>query len=169
MFCFHDLFSNSQIQCWRHFDLPCQYLCKKILTETDITIADSLLHLCSRTEQLFALWSKLILLHPRLLWCSLTAALPQITRTDPSQFPPTICTCMDIYHQSVFKTMEPLHAFYLFSFERYNGLLGAQPNNRSIEMQLMKQFMDDNEHLELLSEVDHANVFYDAVAGEFYQ
>ena len=68
-----------------------------------------------------------------------------------------------------------MHAFWLFSFERCNGLLGAQPNNNQcIEMQLMKRFIDDNEHLELLSyakNVDHADVFYDAVAGhaqEFY-
>ena len=32
----------------------------------------------------------------------------------------------------------PLHAFWLFSFERYNGILGRQPNNnRSIEIQVM--------------------------------
>ena len=56
IFCFHDLLSKPQIHYWRYFDLACQYLCKKILTETDIIIADSLLLrlcLCSRTEQLF--------------------------------------------------------------------------------------------------------------------
>lgn len=32
----------------------------------------------------------------------------------------------------------PCHAFWLFSFERYNGILGTQPtNNCSIEIQLM--------------------------------
>lgn len=45
----------------------------------------------------------------------------------------------------------PLHSFWLFSFERYNGLLGNQPtNNRAIEIQLMNRFLKDNTHLELL-------------------
>lgn len=45
----------------------------------------------------------------------------------------------------------PLHAFWLFSFERYNGILGSQPNNnRSIEIQLMNRFLKDNMHLHLL-------------------
>ena len=39
-----------------------------------------------------------------------------------------------------------------FSFERYNGLLSKQPtNNRSIEVQLIKRFLRDNAHLELLN------------------
>ena len=146
IFCFHDLLSKPQIECWRHFVLACRYLCKKTLTETDITIADSLLlRFCSRTEQLFG--SNVV--------------------TPNMHMHGHLSECVRDYG--------PLHAFWLFSFERYNGLLGAQPNNnRSIEMQLMKRFIDDNEHLELLSyakNVDHADVFYDAVAGhaqEFY-
>ena len=36
----------------------------------------------------------------------------------------------------------PLHGFWLFSFERYNSLLGQQPtNNCSIELQLIKGFL----------------------------
>ena len=32
----------------------------------------------------------------------------------------------------------PMSSFWLFSFERYNGLLGNEPtNNRSIELQLI--------------------------------
>jgi len=39
----------------------------------------------------------------------------------------------------------PLHGFWLYAFERYNGLLGAMPhNNRSIEVQ-MDRFLRDNE------------------------
>ena len=42
----------------------------------------------------------------------------------------------------------PLHGFWLFSFERYNGLLGEFPhNNRSIELQLMNRFIRDNSSL----------------------
>ena len=39
----------------------------------------------------------------------------------------------------------PVQEFWLFSFERYNGILGKQPtNNRVIEPQLMQRFLRDN-------------------------
>ena len=38
-----------------------------------------------------------------------------------------------------------MYAFWLFSYERYNSILGNQPNNnRAIETQLMDQFLRDN-------------------------
>lgn len=48
----------------------------------------------------------------------------------------------------------PAHAIWLFSFERYNGILEALPNNnnRSIEVQLMKRFMENTEQLVLPEE-----------------
>lgn len=141
VFCLHGLLSEPQIECWRHFVLACRYLCKKTLTETDITIADSLLlRFCSRTERLHG---------PRVI-------------TPNMHMHGHLSECIRDYG--------PLHAFWLFSFERYNGLLGAQPNNnRSIEMQLIKRFIDDNENLELLSSaknVDHAEIFYDVVVRQ---
>ena len=46
----------------------------------------------------------------------------------------------------------PTSSFWLFSFERYNGILRDQPtNNRSIEAQLMNRFLLDNSHLHLIS------------------
>ena len=39
----------------------------------------------------------------------------------------------------------PVQEFWLFSFERYNGILGKQPtNNRVIESQLIERFLRDN-------------------------
>ncbi|CAB4439471.1 unnamed protein product [Rhizophagus irregularis] len=39
----------------------------------------------------------------------------------------------------------PLYAFWCFSFERMNGILGSLPNsNRKIEPELMRQLMNDN-------------------------
>ena len=44
----------------------------------------------------------------------------------------------------------PSHSFWLFPFERYNGILENQPsNNRSIEIQLMRRFQNDNLNLQL--------------------
>ena len=46
----------------------------------------------------------------------------------------------------------PIHSFWLFPFEHFNGILEGQPsNNRSVEMQLMRQFPKDNLHIHLLS------------------
>ena len=44
----------------------------------------------------------------------------------------------------------PLHGFWLFPFERYNGILEGQlTNNQSVEMQLMKRFQNNNFNLQL--------------------
>ena len=46
----------------------------------------------------------------------------------------------------------PMSSFWLFSFERYNGILGDQPtNNRSIEVQVMNRFIQDNSHIHMLT------------------
>lgn len=38
----------------------------------------------------------------------------------------------------------PLHGFWLYAFERYNGVLGSFPNNqRSIEVQLIERYVHD--------------------------
>ena len=38
----------------------------------------------------------------------------------------------------------PIHAFWLFSFERYNGILGSyHTNQRAIEIQVMRKFCND--------------------------
>ena len=48
---------------------------------------------------------------------------------------------------SVFLT---LNHFWLFAFERFNGILGQLPNNnRSIEVQMMKPFLDDQQVMSL--------------------
>lgn len=43
------------------------------------------------------------------------------------------------------KEYGPSHTFWLFAYERFNGILGSYPNNnKSIEIQLMKNFCLDN-------------------------
>lgn len=42
------------------------------------------------------------------------------------------------------KDYGPIYSFWLFSFERYNGLLGNyRTNQRSVELQLMRMFLSD--------------------------
>ena len=68
----------------------------------------------------------------------------------------SLLTCiLHGYLAACIREYGPLHSFWLFSFQRYNGLLGNQPtNNRAIEIQLMNQFLKDNTHLELLHKAD---------------
>ena len=52
----------------------------------------------------------------------------------------------------------PLHAFWLFSFERFNGILGKYPNNnKSIEVQIMSKFSQDCDSLLMLPPTDFAD------------
>ena len=40
----------------------------------------------------------------------------------------------------------PVYSFWLFSFERFNGILGAfRTNNRSVEIQIMRKFLQKHE------------------------
>ena len=56
------------------------------------------------------------------------------------------------------KDYGPMSTFWLYSFERFNGILGDEPtNNRSIEVQLISRFVQDNCHLQLLSSISSAS------------
>ena len=49
------------------------------------------------------------------------------------------------------KDFGPVSSFWLFSFERFNGILGEKPtNNRTIEPQLMKRFVEENFNIQML-------------------
>ena len=50
-----------------------------------------------------------------------------------------------------------MSSFWLYSFERYNGLLEST-NNRSIELQLINRFVKDNTHLHLLSSMSSNSI-----------
>ena len=40
--------------------------------------------------------------------------------------------------------LEPVYAFWLFSYERFNGILGNQPSNNHSIIQLMRRINRDN-------------------------
>ena len=53
---------------------------------------------------------------------------------------------MHCYLRACILDYGPLHGFWLYSFERYNGVLGAMPNNnRSIEVQIMRRFLRESQ------------------------
>ena len=91
---------------------------KTLITTEDITKADALiLQFCKRLEILYQGNSVTPNMH---LHCHL---------------------------QECIRDYGPIHSFWLFSFERYNGILGNyQTNNRSIEIQLMRRFKYENQN-----------------------
>ena len=115
----HDILSGENLECWRHFVLACRILCCKQLTMNQVRLADALLlQFCRRAERLYG---KDIVTPNMHMHCHLRA-------------------CVEDYG--------PLHGFWLFAFERYNGILGKIPNNSlSIEVQLMNHFLADNKIL----------------------
>ena len=140
VFCLHGLIPQSHLECWRSFVLACRRLCRRTLTENDVTVADLLLvQFCKRVHRLFGyeFVTPNMHLHNHLASC--------------------------------IRDFGPLHAFWLYAFERYNGLLGNLPNNnRGIEIQLMQRFARDNSTLDLISQagsMDLLEEFGEVVLG----
>lgn len=114
-----DIIGGEVMECWRHFVLACRTLCTKQITIEQVKLGDALLlQFCRRTERLFGKDCITPNMH---LHCHL-------------------CECVMDYG--------PLHSFWCFAYERYNGILGAMPNNnRSIECQLMQRFLRESQAL----------------------
>ena len=115
------ILTGDHLECWRHFVLACRILCSRAITRDQVCLADALLlHFCKRTERLYG--------------------KDKIT---PNMH-------MNCHLLECVTDFGPLASFWLFPFERYNGLLGKIPNNnRSIEAQLMQRFISDQSVLTL--------------------
>ena len=111
-----DLISGNDLECWRHFVLACRKLSCKHLTRHDLVVGDALLmQFCRRYERLYG---KDII-------------------TPNMHLHAHLKSCIEDYG--------PLHGFWLYAFERFNGILGSAPNNnRTIESQLMDRFINDS-------------------------
>lgn len=52
--CLHSILDRNHLENWRHFVLACHILCKRYLTHSDVTVADTLLmRFCQRTQELY--------------------------------------------------------------------------------------------------------------------
>lgn len=111
-----DIISGEVLECWRHFVLACRTLCTKHITLERAKLGDALLlQFCRRIERVFGNEFITPNMH---LHCHLLK-------------------CTTDYG--------PLHSFWCFAFERYNGVLGSMPkNNRWVESQLMKRFLRES-------------------------
>ena len=118
MLCLRDKLIDSHLKCWQDFVSACRLLCSKAISLTDCQHADSLLLKFSKGVQ--TIYGESFI-------------------TPNMHFQTHIAECILDYG--------PAHIFWLFAFERLNGILGQQPhNNRSIETQLMTRFLRDHNH-----------------------
>ena len=125
LLCLGNILSRPHLECWRKFVLACRRLCRYSVTNDDIKIADELLlRFCRQAVELYG---------------------------DEAITPNMHMHC---HLASCIKEFGPLHSFWLFPFERYNGVLEEQPtNNRSIELQLLRHFQKDSAIFNLHNEV----------------
>lgn len=121
--CLYGVLPTDHLECWRHLVLASRLLCKRNMNMDDIKLADTLLlKFCQRFQVLYG----------------------------PESVTPNIH--LHGHLLECIKDYGPMCNFWLFSFERFNGLLGDEPtNNRSIELQLVNRFIRDNAHLQMLS------------------
>lgn len=112
----HGIIDDTYLECWRHFVLACLRLCQKSISVADLTIADALLlQFCQRVERIYGN----------------SAITPNMH--------------MHCHLKDVVLDFGPVYGFWLFAYERYNGILQHQPSsNRSVEIEVMRRFIADN-------------------------
>ena len=111
----YGMIPQEHLTCWELFVSACTIFSSSILSEAEILKARDLIHqFFSSAETLFG-----------------------------STFL-TLNTHLHLHLHDVLKDYGPCYGYWLFSFERYNGLLGKYPTNQcSIEIQLMRHFVQN--------------------------
>lgn len=112
LYALRGLIPDQDYKCWEAFVLACRLLTNPVLTDIAIKKADLLLlNFCRKVEVLYGKNEITPNMH---LHCHLSS-------------------CIEDYG--------PVFGFWLYSFERYNGMLGKFPTNQKhIEVQLMQRF-----------------------------
>lgn len=113
LYCLEGILPDVHYKCWHAFVLACLYICKPVISKSDLQIADGLLlKFCKEVEKLYGKASITPNMH---LHCHL---------------------------KEVMLDHGPAGSFWCFSFERFNGILGSTPTNkRSLELQIMRRFV----------------------------
>ncbi len=110
--CLHNVLPSPKLECWRQYVISCALIsCKSVYKDSVRTAHKYIVRFCKLSSMLYG-----------------------------KEFC-TINTHLHCHLRDVILDYGPIHSFWLFSFERYNGILGNIPNNhRSITMQLMRKF-----------------------------
>ena len=112
-----EILPHQHYACWKLFVKACFFLCRRSISQSDIEEADAcLLDFLKKFEDLYGKEYCTINLH---LHAHLTECV---------------------------KDFGPVYSFWLFSFERMNGILGAfKTNSHDISVQLMRRFLSSRD------------------------
>ncbi|XP_070537876.1 uncharacterized protein [Ptychodera flava] len=104
---------GEHLDCWKQFVYACRVLCSRTVSVEKISAVHTYLRLfCKKFEKIYG---------------------------------PEMCTPnmhLHLHLKECLLDYGPAYSFWLFSCERYNGILGNFPtNNRAVEVQLMRKFM----------------------------
>ena len=113
MYALQGVLPQQHLHYWQSFVLACRHLCQPCITKTDLMLADAkLLDFLREYERLNGN----------------TAITPNMH--------------LHLHLKECVQDYGSIYGFWLFSFERYNGILGAFPTNgKTVEVQIMRKFM----------------------------
>ena len=113
MYALKDILPEQHLHYWQSFVLACRLLCKPCITKTDLMLADyKLIDFLKEYEKLNG---KLAI--------------------SPNMH-------LHLHLEECVENYGSIYGFWLFSFERYNGMLGSYHTNyKTVEIQIMRKFM----------------------------
>lgn len=117
VFCMWNIIPTDDLELWRLFVLSCFHLCSPLITTEELQEGhDYLVRFCKSFENRYGK-----------------------ERVTPNMH-------LHLHLKQCILDYGPVYSFWLFSFERFNGILGAfQTNNRSVEIQIMRKFLQKHE------------------------
>ena len=131
LFCLKDVLPRAHYECWHLFVKGCYLLCRRTISNQYLEESDNLFEeFCTKFVTLYGKERCTMNLH---LHCHLKE-------------------CVEDYG--------PVYAFWLFAFERMNGIMGSfHTNNRSVSVQLAQRFLDSKEYAPLKWPVEFMDEF----------
>lgn len=111
-----DVIPNSHLECWRKFVLACRRLCSRNISLGNVKVADFIIvDFCKKFEQLYG----------------------EEFVTPNMHLHGHLLDCLFDFGSN--------YSFWLFSFERENGILGSYPTNRKqIEARIMRRYLKES-------------------------
>ena len=125
----YDILPEEHFACWHHFVSACAIYCSTTISTANIDKGHELMQ--KKFESAETLYGPSFL---------------------------SLNTHLHLHLNQCFKDFGPCYGYWLFSFERYNGLLGQYlTNQRAIEIQLMQRFINDM-HIKSIANSHNANL-----------
>ncbi len=115
LYALHGVLPRQHYQCWQFFVKACFYYCRRTITSSEMAEADKLL---------MEFYGQVVTLYGD------EACNPNLH--------------LHGHLHECIKDYGPVYSFWLFSFERMNGILGSyHTNSRNISIQLMRRFLEN--------------------------